>query len=197
MSPSASVAPTVKLSAFPSVTVCAATAVKTGGELTRTVAVAVPVRLVVSVAVSTNEQVPVAGEVNVALAVPALLITPTAGPVTWVHRYALILRGASAVALPTSETVVFGATTCDGVVRTTVGGAAGIAYSAPAPSRSPEPHSPVPCVDVQYVPAGNARADDCRYDLTCAGVNDDFTDNINATTPDTCGAAMLVPIYSA
>ena len=105
----------------------------------------------------------------------------------------MIARGASAVALPVIETVVFGATTCDGVVKSTAGGAAGIAYRAPAASRSPAPHSPVPCVPVQYVPAGNGRADDCRYDLTCAGVKDGFTDNIKATTPDTCGVAILVP----
>ena len=30
---------------------------------------------------------------------------------------------------------------------------------------------------------------------TCAGVRDGFCDSIKATTPETCGVAMLVPLY--
>src|SRR3954463_4370239 len=53
----------------------------------------------------------------------------------------------------------------------------------------PEPH----CEHV----AGNGRAVLCRMDVTWSGVSVGLTDNINATTPDTCGVAIEVPLYSA
>src|SRR6186713_418579 len=53
----------------------------------------------------------------------------------------------------------------------------------------PEPH----CEHV----AGKARAVLCRMDVTWSGVSVGFTDNISATTPDTCGVAMDVPLYNA
>ena len=53
----------------------------------------------------------------------------------------------------------------------------------------PEPH----CEQV----AGKARAVLCRMDVTWSGVSVGFTDSISATTPDTCGVAIDVPLYSA
>src|SRR5690348_14945166 len=53
----------------------------------------------------------------------------------------------------------------------------------------PEPH----CEHV----AGKARAVLCRMDVTWSGVSVGFTDNMSATTPDTCGVAIDVPLYNA
>src|SRR5262245_9097340 len=53
----------------------------------------------------------------------------------------------------------------------------------------PEPH----CEQV----AGNARAVLCRICVTWSGVSVGFTDSISATTPETCGVAIDVPLYSA
>ncbi|MNE97117.1 hypothetical protein D3C80_1954170 [compost metagenome] len=46
---------------------------------------------------------------------------------------------------------------------------------------------------MQKVPEGCGRAEDFSAAVTCAGVSDPFSANIIATTPDTIGAAKLVP----
>ena len=152
---------------------------------------AVPISPLESVAVSLKEYVPVAGAVNDALAVFWFAMVPTEAPVNWVHAYALMLRPTEAVTTPDSDTVMFGATTCDGLVIVTIGGTPSTCMAAWA-SRMPAPQSPMP-LDVHHEPAGKGRADDCKMDLICAGLNVGLIDKRSAATPATCGAALLVP----
>src|SRR5690349_8332740 len=119
-------------------------------------------------------------------------MVPTEAPVSWVHAYELMLRPTKAVAAPDSDTIMFGATTCDGEGSVTVGGTA-VACKAAFASSKPAPHSPMPLGVVHHVPAGFGRADDCKIDLICAGVSVGLTDKRSAVTPATCGAALLVP----
>ena len=43
------------------------------------------------------------------------------------------------------------------------------------------------------VPTGNGLAELCNLARTCAGVIPGVADSISDTTPETCGADMLVP----
>src|SRR5687768_9861000 len=89
------------------------------------------------------------------------------------------------------------ATSCDaarellGSTSATVPGGSGgtppmAASTAALALTMPEPH----CEQV----AGNGRAVLCRRLVTWSGVSVGFTDSINATTPETCGVAMDVPL---
>ncbi len=74
------------------------------------------------------------------------------------------------------------------------GGSGGVVLPSAASTAAlaltmPEPH----CEHV----AGKARAVLCRMDVTWSGVSDGFTDSMSATTPETCGVAIDVPLYSA
>src|SRR6478736_3798771 len=81
-----------------------------------------------------------------------------------------------------------------GSTSATVPGGGGVvppmaAVTAALASTMPDPH----CEHV----AGKGRAVLCRMDSTWSGVSEGFTDSINATTPDTCGVAIDVPLYNA
>ena len=102
-----------------------------------------------------------------------------------------MLRPESATAVPESNTVVFGATTCDALVIVTAGEE--LACNAACASSKPAPQSPALLGVMHHEPAGNGRADDCKMDLICPGVNIGLTDKRRAATPETCGAALLVP----
>src|SRR6187455_103109 len=74
------------------------------------------------------------------------------------------------------------------------GGSGGVvppiaAFTAALAFTMPEPH----CEHV----AGKARAVLCRMDVTWSGVSVGFTDSMSATTPETWGVAIDVPLYSA
>ena len=69
----------------------------------------------------------------------------------------------------------------------------------PAPSRAPALMIPAPHVLVasgSHAPPGNGVniPEDLIFASTCAGVSEGFCDSISATTPETCGVAMLVPL---
>ena len=102
-----------------------------------------------------------------------------------------MLRPAAAVATPDSDTVMFGPTTCDGLVIVTIGGTPSTCKAAWA-SRMPVPQSPLP-LDVHHEPAGKGRADDCKMALICVGLNVGLIDKSRTATPATWGAAALVP----
>src|SRR5262245_10025242 len=69
------------------------------------------------------------------------------------------------------------------------GGPPSAASTAALAFTMPAPH----CEQV----AGKARAVLCRIEVTWSGVSVPLTDNINATTPATCGVAIDVPLYNA
>ena len=74
------------------------------------------------------------------------------------------------------------------------GGSGGVVFPSAASTAAlaltmPEPH----CEQVD----GNGRAVLCRMEVTWSGVSVDFAASMSATTPDTCGVAMDVPLYSA
>ena len=53
---------------------------------------------------------------------------------------------------------------------------------------------PGPQIDVLHeLPDGKGVAEACKVDTTWAGVRPEFIEKRRATTPATCGVAMLVP----
>jgi hypothetical protein len=53
---------------------------------------------------------------------------------------------------------------------------------------------PLPQIEVlQVLPAGKALAVFCMICCTCKGLSEGLNENNNDATPETCGAAILVP----
>ena len=116
--------------------------------------------------------------------VPLVAFAPVQAPEA-VQLVALVLDHVRVEALPAVTVVGLGVMDTVGAFGVLAAGTAAPASTIPAPQ--------VDVVQSAPVPVGNARAEDCNSDVTCAGVNDGLTANISETTPATFGVAMLVP----